>query len=201
MGSAHLQRRRLGVRAAPKRLSWAEQEALFDTLVTALGKRRPLATFVTGGIHAFELTRLLRVSREWLSIHRKADLVFRRPFYRQRTIATRRVLARLREHLAAPGSAAIIAVEAHWTVVRGAAKQARPRAGQRRLDVHDHKQQDASRCWAQWLPAQQRLPAQADSPSWHPGRTAMSSRATSEHRPQKQRRRQIDLRDPSNRDA
>ena len=91
--------------------------------MTALGKRRPLATFVTGGIHAFELTRLLRVSREWLSIHRKADLVFRRPFYRQRTIATRRVLARLREHLAAPGSAAIIAVEAHWTVVRGAAKR------------------------------------------------------------------------------
>ena len=107
----------------PKRLIWAEQQALFDTLVTELGKRRPLATFVTGGIHAFELTRLLRVSREWLSIHRKADLVFRRPFYRQRTIATRRVLARLREHLAAPGSAAIIAVEAHWTVVRGAAKR------------------------------------------------------------------------------
>ena len=91
--------------------------------MTALGKRRPLATFVTGGISSFELTRLLRVSREWLSIHRNADLVFRRPFYRQRTIATRRVLARLREHLAAPGSAAIIAVEAHWTVVRGAAKQ------------------------------------------------------------------------------
>ena len=34
-----------------------------------------------------------------------------------------RVLARLREHLAAPGSAAIIAVEAHWTVVRGASNR------------------------------------------------------------------------------
>ena len=33
------------------------------------------------------------------------------------------------------------------------------------------------------------------------GRTAMSSRATSAHRPQKPRRRQIDLRDPSNRAA
>lgn len=110
-------------RHLPKLLSEAEQQALFDTLVTALGKRRPLATFFTGGIHAFELTRLLRVSREWLSIHRKADLVFRRPFYRQRTIATRRVLARLREHLAVPGSAAIIDVEAHWTVVRRAAKR------------------------------------------------------------------------------
>ena len=110
-------------RHLPKLLSAAEQQGLFDTLVTSLGRRRLRATFVTGGIHAFELTRLLRVSREWLSIHRKADLVFRRPFYRQRTIATRRVLARLREHLAAPGSAAIIAVEAHWTVVRGAAKR------------------------------------------------------------------------------
>ena len=110
-------------RGLPKLLSYREQEALFDTLVAALGQRRPHATFVTGGIHAFELTRLLRVSREWLSIHRKADLALRRPFYRQRTIATRRVLARLREHLAAPGSAAIIAVEAHWTVVRGAPKR------------------------------------------------------------------------------
>jgi hypothetical protein len=110
-------------RHLPKLLSDAEQQALFDTLVTARGKRRPLATFVTGGINSVELTRLLRVSREWLSVHRKADLVFRRPFYRQRTIATRRVLARLGEHLAVPGSAAIIDVEAHWTVVRGAAKR------------------------------------------------------------------------------
>ena len=37
----------------PKLLSDAEQQALFDTLVTALGKRRPLATFVTGGIQRF----------------------------------------------------------------------------------------------------------------------------------------------------
>jgi hypothetical protein len=108
---------------APKRLIWAEQEALFDTLVTALGRRRPLASFVTGGINSLELTRLLRVSREWLSIHRNANLVCRRPFYRRRTIAPRSVLACLREHLAAPGSAAIIAVEAHWTVVRAAAKR------------------------------------------------------------------------------
>ena len=108
---------------APKRLIWTEQEALFDTLVTTLGKRRPHGTFVTDGIHAFELTRLLRVSREWLSIHRNANLVCRRPFYRRRTIAPRSVLARLREHLAAPGSAAIIAVEDHWTVVRGASNR------------------------------------------------------------------------------
>ncbi len=40
---------------APKRLIWAEQEALFDTLVTALGKRRPHATFVTGGIQLFRV--------------------------------------------------------------------------------------------------------------------------------------------------
>jgi hypothetical protein len=107
----------------PKLLSDREQQALFDTLVTALGQRRPLATFVTGGISSLELTRLLRVSRQWLSVHRKADLVYRRPFYRHRMVATRRVLARLAKHLAAPGSAAIIAVEAHWTVVRGAAKR------------------------------------------------------------------------------
>ena len=107
-------------RRAPKLLSDAEQQDLFDTLVTALGKRRPLATFVIDGISAFELTRLLRLSREWLSVHRKAHLVFRRPFYRQRTIAPRRVLSRLVKHLTTPGSAAIITLEDHWTVVRGA---------------------------------------------------------------------------------
>src|SRR5262245_42828520 len=93
-------------RRLPKLLSDAEQQAWFDAPVAALGKRRPLATFVIGGISAVELTRLLSISREWLSVHRKADLVFRRPFYRQRTIATRRVLGRLAKHLTTPGSAA-----------------------------------------------------------------------------------------------
>ena len=110
-------------RRFPQLLSDAEQQALFDTLVAALYKRRPHATFVTAGISALELTRLLRISREWLSVHRNADLVFRRPFYRQRTIATRRVLARLAKHLTTPGSAAIITLEDHWTVVRGAANR------------------------------------------------------------------------------
>jgi hypothetical protein len=111
------------VRRLTKLLSDLEQQALFDTLLAALGKRRPLVTFVTGGISSLELARLLRVSREWLSVRRNADLVCRRPFYRRRAIATQRVLARLAQHLVVPGSAAIIAFEAHWTVVRGAANK------------------------------------------------------------------------------
>ena len=111
------------VRRRLKLLSYREQQALFDTLVTALGQRRPLATFVTGGVSSLELTRLLRISRKWLTVHRNADLMFRRPFYGQRAIATRRVLAHLAEHLVEPGSAAIIALEGDWTVVIGAASK------------------------------------------------------------------------------
>jgi len=111
---------------APKRLSWAEREALFDTLVTPLGKRRPLAKFVTGGISALELTRLLRISREWVFAHRSAELVSRRPFYGQREVAKRRVIRLLTQHLAMPGSAAIVGIEwtlPHWTVATGLSRK------------------------------------------------------------------------------
>ena len=107
---------------APKRLSWAEREALFDTLVTALGSRRPLAKFVTGGISSLELTRLLRISREWVFTHRSAELLSRRPFYGQRRVAKQRAINLLTKHLAIPGSAVIVGVEwtlAHWTVATG----------------------------------------------------------------------------------
>jgi hypothetical protein len=117
---------------APKRLIWAEREALFDALVTALGRRRPLAKFVIGGVSSLELTKLLRLSREWVSKHRRAVLVSQRPFYRQRAVAGRRVINLLAEHLAAPGSAAIVAIDAplaHWTVVTGLSKK--------RMRLHD----------------------------------------------------------------
>jgi hypothetical protein len=96
------------------------QSELFDRLVTALGKRRPFEKFVTGGVNSLELPRLLHISREWLSEHRNAVLVTRRPFYGQRAVATPRVVTLLTEHLAALGSAVIVAVErplSHWTVI------------------------------------------------------------------------------------
>jgi hypothetical protein len=105
---------------APKRLTDREQVALFDRLVAALGKRRPFEKFVTGGVSSLELPRLLHISREWLSEHRNAVLVTRRPFYGQRAVATPRVVTLLTDHLAAPGSAVIVAVErplSHWTVI------------------------------------------------------------------------------------
>ena len=109
-----------------KRLTKLERQALFDELVTALGERRPLAKFVTGGISSLELTRLLHIGREWVARHRNAVVVFRRPFYRQRRLTRPRVVTLLTEHLAAPGSAVIVAVAqpvAHWTVIRGISKK------------------------------------------------------------------------------
>ena len=81
---------------------------------------------MTGGISALELTRLLRISREWVFAHRSAELVSRRPFYGQRKVAKRRVIRLLTQHLAMPGSAAIVGIEwtlPHWTVATGLSRK------------------------------------------------------------------------------
>ena len=105
-----------------KPLTSFERQALFDELVLALGKRRPLAKFVIGGISSLELTRLLHIGRDWVFAHRSAELVSRRPFYGRRKVAKRQVISLLTKHLAMPGSAAIVSVEwtlPHWTVATG----------------------------------------------------------------------------------
>jgi hypothetical protein len=115
-----------------KRLTKCERQALFDKLVTALGEKRPLAKFVTGGISSVELTRLLNIGREWVARHRNAVVLFRRPFYRKQGPTRPRVVTLLTEHLAAPGSAVIVAVApplAHWTVITGVSKK--------RIRLHD----------------------------------------------------------------
>ena len=103
-------------------LSDLERLAFFDMLVTALSTRGPLAKFVTVGVRPSELAWLLRISRQWVSDHRNAELVSRRPCHRQRASAKPRIVNLLTEHLAVPGSAVIVGVDApldHWTVVTG----------------------------------------------------------------------------------
>ena len=109
-----------------KPLTSFERQTLFDELVMALGKRRPLAKFVTGGISSLELTRLLHIARDWVFAHRSAELVPRRPFYGRRKVAKRQVISLLTKHLAMPRSAAIISVEwtlPHWTVATGLSRK------------------------------------------------------------------------------
>jgi len=99
-----------------------ERQALFNKLAIALGTRRPLAEFMAAGIGSSDLSRLLRVSREWVFKHRNAALESRRPFYRRRTVPMPRVVRLLTQHLSMPGSAVIVGFEpplSHWTVITG----------------------------------------------------------------------------------
>lgn len=110
----------------PRPLSDLERLAFFDMLVTALSTRGPLAKFVTVGVRPSELAWLLRMSCQWVSDHRNAELVSRRPCYRQRAGAKPRIVNLLTEHLAVPGSAVIVGVDlplSHWTVVTGLSRK------------------------------------------------------------------------------
>ena len=107
-------------------LTMTERQTLFGRLVMTLGAQRPAATFVTNGVSSRELARLLRTTRDWVSEHRGATLLAKRPFYRQRNVARSQLVAHLRKHLSAPGAAAIVDVEAppaHWTVLMGASEK------------------------------------------------------------------------------
>jgi hypothetical protein len=101
-----------------KRLTTLERQALFDTLMAALNERRGAGTFVVNGIGRRDLTRLLQAGRDWIFGNRTTRLVWRRCLYVQ-SASRSRVLARLAQHLATPGSAAIVAIDdplPHWTV-------------------------------------------------------------------------------------
>jgi hypothetical protein len=98
-----------------------EIETLFLSLITRLNRKHGIRS-VVAGIHALELARLLRHSATWLSTERDLRVTFIRPFYRRRRATIGQVCQVLSNHLAGPGSAAIIGLEwpwRHWTVVIG----------------------------------------------------------------------------------
>jgi hypothetical protein len=102
-------------------LAEREIEALFLSLITRLNRQHGISS-VVAGIHALELARLLRHSATWLSAKRDLRLTFTRPFYRRRRATIGQVCQVLSNHLAGPGSAAIIGLEwpwRHWTVAVG----------------------------------------------------------------------------------
>ena len=90
-------------------------------LITRLNRKHGISPVLVG-IHALELARLLRHSATWLSAKRDLRMTFMRPFYRRRRATIGQVCQVLSNHLAGPGSAAIIGLEwpwRHWTVVSG----------------------------------------------------------------------------------
>jgi hypothetical protein len=95
-----------------------EIEQLFLSLITRSTRKHGIRS-VVAGIHALELARLLRHSAAWLSPKRDLRLTFMRPFYRRRRVTMGQVCQALSNHLAGAGTATIIGLEWHWTVVIG----------------------------------------------------------------------------------
>jgi hypothetical protein len=107
---------------ASKRLpSDAELGDLFIALLSKLVQGQSHLKPVVEGASSTQLLRLLSKSSDWLTTHRALELVTRQPFYGKKSVPTAHVVEALGRHLARPGAAAIIGIEApfdHWTVVR-----------------------------------------------------------------------------------
>lgn len=109
-----------GTRRQAGQLIEEERIGLFASAVRILPHRRYGLCPVVDGISGAELARVLKESVAWLQDRRGLQLSIRRPFYRRTRVTTRRLRLVLTEHLAKPGTAAIIGVEPpweHWTVV------------------------------------------------------------------------------------
>ena len=100
-----------------RRLRHEECERLFTILIGSMARRHRHARFVFNGIGPHQLVSLLRATDKWLRAHRGICLRAVRPL--KRAARKRALLARMRSHLAAPGSATIVGAKEpwpHWTV-------------------------------------------------------------------------------------
>lgn len=99
---------------------------LFVALLSHLVRGRRHLKPVVDGTDSTQLIRLLSKSSEWLGARRGLALVVRQPFHGKKCVATSNIAQTLARHLAKPGTAAIVGVEAplnHWTVVRQVARK------------------------------------------------------------------------------
>ena len=99
----------------------AELGDLFVMLLSNLVQGHSHLKSIVDGTSSRQLLRLLSKSSDWLRENKGLALVTRRPFQGRSYVATARVTRGLGQHLARPGTAVILGVEApldHWTVVR-----------------------------------------------------------------------------------
>ena len=101
-----------------RRLSAAECRALFAALLAELADEGRLRGFVAAGLGDRVLARLLRRAGQWLRKRHGLALEVRRPFAKRHQPGPEACLRALAEHLARPGTAAIVGSDEHWTVVR-----------------------------------------------------------------------------------
>ena len=112
------ERHKRGSRRLP---SDAELGDLFVMLLLHLVRGRRHLKPVVEGTNSTQLVRLLSKGSDWLSEHRRLTLVVRQPFQGRKCVPTAHIANTLGRHLARPGSAVIVGIEApldHWTVVR-----------------------------------------------------------------------------------
>lgn len=115
-----------------RRLRDAECAELFAALVAELADTGRLRTAVTDGTG--KVGRLARRAGCWLRDEHGLELEVMRPFTKRRGPDPASCLRLVTEHLARPGTAAIVATEDHWTVARAV-------SGRRLLlfDSHDRR--------------------------------------------------------------
>jgi hypothetical protein len=101
-----------------RRLRAAECRGLFAALLEELADEGRLRGFVAAGLGNRVLARLLRRAGRWLRKRHGLALEVRRPFSKADEPDPDACLRALAEHLARPGTAAIVGSDEHWTVVR-----------------------------------------------------------------------------------
>ena len=102
-----------------RRLSATDCYGLFAALLAELAGEGRLRGFVTSGLGGRVMARLLRRAGRWLRKRHGLALEVSRPFAKRDQPEPEKCLRVLAEHLARPGTAAIVGSDEHWTVVRG----------------------------------------------------------------------------------
>ena len=100
-----------------RRLSATDCYDLFAALLAELADAGRLRGFVAAGLGPRVLARLLRRAGRWLRKRHGLALEVSRPFRKADQPDPERCLRVLTEHLARPGTAAIVGSDEHWTVV------------------------------------------------------------------------------------
>jgi len=101
-----------------RRLRAADCHELFAALLAELAGEGRLRGFVAAGLGTRVMARLLRRAERWLRKRHGLALEVRRPFAKRDQPEPEECLRVLTEHLARPGTAAIVGSDEHWTVVR-----------------------------------------------------------------------------------
>ena len=101
-----------------RRLRAADGYDLFAALLAELADAGRLRGFVAAGLGPRVLARLLRRADRWLRERHGLGLEVSRPFAKRDQPEPAACLRVLAEHLARPGTAAIVGSDEHWTVVR-----------------------------------------------------------------------------------